>query len=73
MVTVLLVSNLLAGILGRLMPQMNVLLLSSSLNSLLMMASLFVGMGAMAWTMQDHWEPFLGEVVRLRETNGTPP
>ncbi len=64
-VVVMLVSNLLAGLLGRLMPQMNVLLLSSGLNSLLLLAVLFVSVGAMAWTLQDHLEPFAGEIVKL--------
>lgn len=61
----LFVSNILAGMLGRLMPQMNVLLVSTGMNSLLLMASMFVGLGAMAWTLQEHLEPLVGTMVRL--------
>ncbi|MEM7312681.1 MAG: flagellar biosynthetic protein FliR [Planctomycetota bacterium] len=64
-VATLFVSNILAAMLGRMMPQMNVLLLSSGLNSLLLFAAMFVGVGAMAWTLQDHLEPFVMSVTRL--------
>lgn len=64
-VATLFVSNVLAAMLGRLMPQMNVLLLSGGMNSLLLFASLLVGVGTMAWTLQDHLEPFVRNVTRL--------
>jgi flagellar biosynthetic protein FliR len=64
-VATLFVSNVLAALLGRLMPQMNVLLLSSGLNSLLLFASMMIGVGAMAWTLQDHLEPFVRSVTQL--------
>ena len=61
----LLVSNLMAGILGRLMPRMNVLLLSTATNSLLLFASLLVGIGTVAWTLQGHLSPLVESVVRI--------
>lgn len=61
----LLVSNLMAGILGRLMPRMNVLLLSTATNSILLFASLLVGIGTVAWTLQGHLSPLVESVVRI--------
>ena len=61
----LLVSNLMAGILGRLMPRMNVLLLSTATNSLLLFASLLLGVGTVAWTLQGHLSPLIESVVQI--------
>ncbi len=61
----LFVSNVLAGMLGRIMPQINVLLLSGGLNSLLMMASVLLGVGVTAWTLEFHLGPMVDQVKRL--------
>lgn len=61
----LFVSNVLAGILGRLMPQLNVLVMSSGLNAMLTMAALLVGVGSVAWALESHLEPFVAQVARL--------
>ena len=61
----LFVSNVLAGVLGRLMPQLNVLVMSSGLNALLTMAAVFVGVGSVAWALEGHLEPFVWQVARL--------
>jgi len=61
----LFVSNVLAGILGRLMPQLNVLVMSSGLNALLTMAAVLVGVGSVAWALENHLEPFVTQVTRL--------
>ncbi len=61
----LLVSNLLAGVLGRLMPQLNVLVMSSGLNVLLAMAAMLIATGSVAWALDGHLEPFLGHAARL--------
>lgn len=61
----LFISNVLAGMLGRMMPHMNVLVMSGGMNSLLMMASVLVGMGVTAWTLQEHLEPMVDQLKRL--------
>ncbi len=61
----LFVANVVMGILGRLMPQMNVLVMSSGLNPLLMIASLMVGLGAMAWMLQGNVEGYVDRALRL--------
>lgn len=61
----LFVSNVLAGILGRLMPQLNVLVMSSGLNALLAMAAVLVGVGSVTWALEGHLEPFVAQVARL--------
>ncbi len=61
----LFVSNLVAGVLGRIMPQFNVLLLSSGLNSLLLMASVLLGVGTAVWALEDRLQPLVLQVVNL--------
>ena len=61
----LVVSNFMAGILGRLMPQVNVLLLSTASNSLLLFASLLIGVGTIAWTLQGNLTPLIKTMVRI--------
>lgn len=61
----LFVSNVLAGVLGRLMPQLNVLVMSSGLNALLTMAAVLVGIGSIAWALESHLKPFVWQVARL--------
>ena len=61
----LVVSNFTAGILGRVMPQMNVLLLSTASNSILLFATMLVGVGTIAWTLQDNLAPLVESMVLL--------
>ncbi len=61
----LLVSNLVAGMLGRIMPQFHVLLLSSGLNSLLLMASVLLGVGTTVWALEGHLQPLVVQMVQL--------
>ena len=61
----LLVSALLAGMLGRIMPQLNVLVMSSSLNSLLLLAILAIGAGAISWSFQGQIAAWGEQTQRL--------
>lgn len=49
----LLLATLLLGLIGRALPQLNVLVLGFGVNSLLTLAMLFVTVGAVAWTFQE--------------------
>jgi flagellar biosynthesis protein FliR len=60
----LLLSNLVLGLISRTFPQINVIVVGFSVNSLLVMALMFLSVGAVAWTFQD---PTLEVLQRLRE------
>ena len=55
----LLLSTLVLGLIGRTMPQFNILMLGFGINSLVSMGTLFVSMGAIIWMFQDQLEPVL--------------
>jgi flagellar biosynthetic protein FliR len=48
-----LLATLLLGLIGRTLPQLNVLLLGFGVNSLLTLGMLFLTIGAVAWTFQE--------------------
>jgi flagellar biosynthesis protein FliR len=60
----LLLSNLVLGLISRTLPQINVIAVGFSVNSLLAMGVLFLSVGAAAWTFQD---PTLDVLEHLRE------
>jgi flagellar biosynthetic protein FliR len=60
----LLLSNLVLGLISRTLPQINVIAVGFSVNSLLAMALMFLSIGAVAWTFQD---PTLEVLEHLRE------
>lgn len=51
--TALLISNLVLGLISRTLPQINVIAVGFSLNSLLALALLFLSVGGAAWMFQD--------------------
>jgi flagellar biosynthetic protein FliR len=53
LLTALLLSNLILGLISRTLPQINVIAVGFGLNSLLAMGVLFLSLGAVAWTFQD--------------------
>ena len=60
----LLLSNIVLGLISRTLPQINVIAVGFSVNSLLALALLFLSVGAVAWTFQD---PTLEVLQHLRE------
>jgi len=52
--TALLLSTLMLGLIGRTLPQINVLVVGFSVNALLTLACLFVSLGAVAWAFPQH-------------------
>ena len=53
LLTALLLSNLVLGLISRTLPQINVIAVGFSLNSLLALGVLFLSIGAVAWTFQE--------------------
>ena len=60
----LLLSNIVLGLISRTLPQINVIAVGFSVNSLLALALMFLSVGAVAWTFQD---PTLEVLQHLRE------
>lgn len=55
----LLLSTLVLGLIGRTMPQFNILMLGFGINSMVSLGTMFVSMGAIVWLFQDQLEPVL--------------
>jgi flagellar biosynthetic protein FliR len=58
-VTALLLSTLVMGLISRTLPQLNILMVGFGMNSLLTFATLSLTLGAAAWAFQDQVEPAL--------------
>ncbi|MDZ7616764.1 MAG: flagellar biosynthetic protein FliR [Patescibacteria group bacterium] len=63
MTAALLLSTLILGLIGRTMPQLNVLVLGFGLNSMLTFALMAFSLGAAIWIFQDQLEPAIGIVI----------
>jgi flagellar biosynthesis protein FliR len=55
----LLLATLVLGLIGRTLPQLNILVLGFGINALVTMAALFVSIGAVAWLFQEYFDPSL--------------
>jgi flagellar biosynthetic protein FliR len=64
LMTALLLSNLVLGLISRTLPQINVIAVGFGLNALLTMGLLFLSIGAAAWAFQD---PTLDVMQRIQE------
>lgn len=60
----LLLSMLVMGLISRTLPQLNILAVGLSLNSIMMLAAMAVSLGAMVWVFQEEVEP---TIVMLQE------
>jgi flagellar biosynthetic protein FliR len=56
-VTALLLGNLILGLIGRTLPQLNILVIGFSINSLLLFGFLLLSVGAAVWIFQSQVEP----------------
>jgi len=63
-VTALLLSTLVLGLISRTLPQLNILMVGFGLNALLTFAVLSLTVGAAAWVFQDQIEPALDTVLQ---------
>ncbi len=59
----LLLATLVLGLVGRTLPQLNILVLGFGVNSLVTMGALIVSIGAIAWLFQDYFEPTLQAAI----------
>jgi flagellar biosynthesis protein FliR len=65
LLTALLLSNLVLGLISRTLPQINVIAVGFGLNALLAMGLLFLTVGAAAWTFQD---PTISVMHQIQES-----
>lgn len=63
LVVALLLSTLILGLIGRTMPQLNVLIVGFGLNAMLTFALLSFTLGAAVWAFQDQVEPTLETII----------
>ena len=66
-VTALLLATLILGLIGRTLPQLNILALGFGLNALLAFAALGLTLGAAAWAFQDQIQPAMEDDLRRLE------
>jgi flagellar biosynthesis protein FliR len=67
-VTSLLLATIVLGLIGRTLPQLNILALGFGLNSLLAFAALGLTFGAAAWAFQDQIEPAMKTIFDALKT-----
>jgi flagellar biosynthetic protein FliR len=65
LLTALLLSNLVLGLISRTLPQINVIAVGFGINALLALGVLFISIGAAAWTFQDPTTDVLQEVGKV--------
>ncbi len=53
----LLLATLVLGLIGRTLPQLNILVLGFGVNAIVTLAVLIVSIGAVAWLFQEHFDP----------------
>ena len=64
MILSLTASILILGLISRTLPQLNVMAIGFSVNSILMLATLMLSLGSVAWIFQDRIEPTLTSVLQ---------
>ncbi len=67
-VTALLVSTMILGLVGRTLPQLNILSVGFSLNAMLSFAALAITLGAAVWAFQDQVQPALETILNALQT-----
>jgi flagellar biosynthetic protein FliR len=61
--TALLLAALVLGLIGRTLPQLNIMALGFGLNVLVTLFTVALSLTAIAWLFQDQVEPFLGQLI----------
>ncbi len=65
LVTALLLAHLVLGLIGRTLPQLNILVVGFGLNTMLTFAALMLSLGAALWAFEDQIEGTLGAVLQV--------
>lgn len=71
-VTAVLLSTLVLGLIGRTLPQLNILAVGFGFNSMISLAMLGVSLGAIAWALDDQLEPALEQIIDTLSTAVVP-
>ena len=61
---------LLMGLIGRTLPQLNVLAVGLGFNSIVTLAVMSITLGAVSWLFQDHFEAALSSVWKMFDVRG---
>jgi flagellar biosynthesis protein FliR len=67
-VTALLLATLMLGLIGRTIPQLNILAVGLGLNSLLLLAATALSLGVVAWAFQDQIQPAMEAIFEALKT-----
>lgn len=70
LLTALLLSNLVLGLISRTLPQINVIAVGFGVNALLAMGVLFLSIGAAAWTFQDSTVDVMARIIDSLRNGG---
>jgi flagellar biosynthetic protein FliR len=70
MIVALLLSMLVMGLISRTLPQLNILAVGLSLNSMVMLSAMAVSLGTIVWLFQDRLEPTISAVWTMFVTRG---
>ena len=66
----LVIAAVAVGVLGRLLPQLNVLAIGAGINSLVALGVLFLSLGSMAYSFQDQLALFLDSLLECIQLPG---
>ena len=68
----LLMSILVLGLISRTLPQLNILAVGFSVNTIVLMGTLSLSLGAMVWIFREHLDPTMQMLVRVLQGGWTP-
>lgn len=71
--TALLLATLVLALIGRTLPQLNILVLGFGINSLVSLGTMAVALGAIVWAFQGQLEPMLAQLFQAIGVNETLP
>ena len=63
--TALLISTIVLGLVSRTLPQLNIILVGFNLNALLTLGALMLSLGGVAWTFQEQTEVVLEQLQQV--------
>jgi flagellar biosynthetic protein FliR len=71
MIVALLMSMLVMGLISRTLPQLNILAVGLSLNSMVMLSAMAISLGTIVWLFQDRIEPTIAVIWDMFAVQGT--
>jgi len=61
----LLIATIVLGLVGRALPQLNLMALGFGFNALVTFGILAASLGGVGWLLQENLEPFLDEILQM--------